>query len=152
MSQEEINYAAVLEDLKKRREKLDAAIAAIALILGDPNAAAIAPSGNGEDLVATVKSDSFFGMSVPDAIRKFLRMSKRPQKANIIAKALQDGGIHTLSKNFYANVFTTLKRDPDFVKVRKEWGLAEWYPGRIPKKEDAKEKAISEDQAEESED
>ena len=149
MSQEQIDYAVVLEDLKKRREKLDAAIAAIATILGDPSAAITASVGNGEEVIGAVKSDSFFNMSVPDAIRKFLRMTKRPQKANIIAKALQDGGIHTLSKNFYANVFTTLKRDPNFVKVKKEWGLAEWYPGRVPKKEDAKGKAGPEDQTDE---
>jgi hypothetical protein len=77
MSQEEINYAAVLEDLKKRREKLDAAIAAIALILGDPNAAG-PPKRNVATHARIQRSCSMHGVGfdVPPGTRaeeKFLR-------------------------------------------------------------------------------
>jgi DNA-directed RNA polymerase delta subunit len=78
---------------------------------------------------------------------------KRPQKAIAIRKALQDGGIHTVSTDFYAVVLTTLKRNEEFVHLQnKEWGLSEWYGGRIRKRgkvEDGKKEG-AEDQAEES--
>lgn len=145
MSQDQIDYAAVLEDLKKRREKIDAAIAAIALILGDPSAALASVSSNGDEAgTNAVKGDTFFNMTVPDAIRKYLSMMKEPQRATVITRALKSGGIKSLSKNFGANVSTTLARDEGFVNVNGAWGLASWYPGRGLKKANTK------DQAEES--
>jgi hypothetical protein len=156
MSQEQIDYSAVLEDLKKRRDQLDAAIAVITQLQGSGAIAfdAVASSAAVQGPVdQPIETGTFFNLSTPDAIRKYLGMTKRPRKARDITKALQDGGIRTVSSNFYTVVLTTLKRGKDFMQLpSKEWGLAEWYPGRLPKpRAEPKGKNGPEDQTAESE-
>ncbi len=83
-----------------------------------------------------VRPDSFYNLSTPQATRKFLEMMGKgnPQTPQAIADALVRGGmakaedLATVTKN----VYTALKRGrgSDFVKIAKEWGLAEWYPNR----------------------
>lgn len=77
-------------------------------------------------------SDAFFRMSVPDAIKKFLNISKGPRTAKDITAGLDIGGLTHQAKNLYATVYPTLLRleeAGDVVRVGKgEWGLAEWYP------------------------
>src|SRR5688572_23159057 len=80
-----------------------------------------------------IRPDEFFRMSVPDAIRRYLTIMKAPQGPKAIADALKDGGLLTNAKDFYANVWTALKRMEDsetVVNTPKGWGLAEWYPSR----------------------
>ncbi len=92
-----------------------------------------------------VRPDSFFGMKMPGAVRKFLEMCGKgnPQTTQAIAEALIAGGldpranIETLRKN----VYTVFQRGKDdFVKIGKVWGLAEWYPSK-PKGDETKPKA-----------
>lgn len=122
-----VDYAAVLADLRARREKLDIAIRAIEEIATLGGADLSATSG-------TIRPDSFFGMQVLDAAIKYLKMAKAPKPASDIANALEMGGLTHQSKNFASTVYTTLSRDEDrggeMVKVGQNWGLAEWYPGR----------------------
>jgi hypothetical protein len=134
-----IDYEAVLADLREKRDKLDTAIAAIEqLVLGRvaaPGQAIAAGSispgqPDASEVSRTIESDTFFGMTASDATRKYLRMTKRPASLNAILAALQEGGYLTNSKNFYSNLYTTLSRLDDFVKVGKNWALVEWYPGR----------------------
>lgn len=82
-----------------------------------------------------LRSDSFFGMQVAEAIKKYLSIVKRPKPVSEIIEALEKGGLTSSSKNLYTTVMPTLirkaKRDIDFVKVSNgSWGLIEWYPGR----------------------
>lgn len=96
-----INYDSVLADLRAKREKLDAAIAGIELMLGLSSPSA-ATSPNTPIQAQEVESDSFFGMSIPDAARKFLGMRKKPQTTQEIADALNRGGRRGRNLGFLA--------------------------------------------------
>ncbi|MGD0949707.1 MAG: hypothetical protein ABSA52_20045 [Candidatus Binatia bacterium] len=132
MTTEQINYEAVLADLKARRDALNDAIAGIERILG------LAPSPNGTTAgqathdLQTIPSDAFFGLSIPDALKKCLGMLKRKQSVKILCDALGRGGLNSTAKNFYATVYSALVRMEkagDIVKIDTKWGLPDWYPG-----------------------
>jgi len=137
-----VDYEAVLADLQDKRAKLDAAIAAIEqYILGRPAPTTSTPppetgSGEVEEALAAsvlekaIQDDTFFSLSATEAARKYLMMTKRPAATGDMADALRHGGYLTTAKNFYSNLYTTLKRSNDFVNVKGKWGLAEWYPNR----------------------
>jgi len=127
---EAIDYEAVLADLEAQKTALEAAIAGIRQMLGrGPQTVPSAPTGRPESTV--IESDTFFALTVGEAAKKYLRMTKRKQSAAAIAEALDEGGLHHTSKSFPNTVRTALIRDPEVVQVgRGEWGLAEWYPGR----------------------
>jgi hypothetical protein len=78
-------------------------------------------------------NDSFFHLSVPEAIKKYLNIAKRPKTTKDITVALDVGGLTHHAKNLYQTVYPTLLRmeqAKQVVRVGKgEWGLAEWYPG-----------------------
>lgn len=132
-----VDYAAVLADLRAKRSKLDAAISGIETMLGIAGAALdagiSAPMGVGG---SEIKSDSFFGMTIPDAAKKFLGMKKGPKSTVEIAQALKAGGIQAgTSGNFGNTVGSVLNRNytqgGGIVRIgRGVWGLAEWYPNR----------------------
>jgi hypothetical protein len=140
-----IDYAAVLADLRAKRDKLNAAIEAIEPLVfsarpAPPAEGAGSDTGMGDEtsspretkeaFPARVEPDTFFGLSITEAARKYLRMKKRPAATREITDALLEGGYLTNSKVFYSNVFASLRRSPEFVSVQQKWGLAEWYPGR----------------------
>ena len=134
-------YQLVLDDLMARRAKLDAGIAAIQEamgITGPPNgSAAVGANGAG-----SIRSDSFFGMTVHEAAKKFLTMSKRTKTAQEIADALVEGGYTFATGNPLGTVSTVLHRADakggEIVRVSKgTYGLSEWYPGRPKKKKGA---------------
>jgi hypothetical protein len=77
-----------------------------------------------------IRSDAFFQMSMPRAAEKYLKMIKRPAHTNEISEALKKGGFLSQAKNFNVVVHSGLHRDKAFIKVGKDWGLAEWYPAR----------------------
>jgi hypothetical protein len=133
MSQE-IDYTRVLADLEARRAALDAAIAGVRALLGQPADAAGAVSVPGTPGQALEWSEigpgTFHGMSVSEASRKFLEMTKKKQKTRVIAEALVNGGIESESKSFYSTVYTTMQRNKDFLRLGKYWALREWYPTR----------------------
>ena len=89
---------------------------------------------NGPRSAGTVRGDEFFGLSLPDAIRAYLAIVKKPQTAKQIEIAILGGGLITTSKNFYANIFTALKRlrkSEEVIQVPGSgYGLTEWYKGR----------------------
>lgn len=90
-------------------------------------------------------SDTFFRMSVPQAIKTFLNIVKRPQKAKAITQALNAGGLTHQAKDLYATVYPTLLRMEKTQEVVRigdgEWALAEWYPagGRKANQEERSE-------------
>ena len=135
MSDEKIDYAAVLADLVAKRDALNHAIEAIEQMTGQ----AVTPTaGRGKDEPTEVRSDTFFGMKFPEAAKRYLAIAKKPQTASQIAEALQRGGITHQSSNFVNTIYTTLRREDErggeIIKVGKNWGLASWYPGRARKK------------------
>jgi hypothetical protein len=129
----EVDYRAVLADLEERRANLDAAIAGVRqlLKLAPEEGATVASAPQQKETEAAVRFDSFFGMTMPDAINKFLGMSKRPQPVGEITKALQEGGFPTTAKNLITSVGSTLTRmklSGDVVSIQGKWGLSSWYP------------------------
>jgi hypothetical protein len=93
-----------------------------------------------------LEPDSFFRMSVPNAITSYLNISRRPRTAQDITEGLKRGGLTTKARNLYATVYPTLLRMEkagDVVRPKKgEWGLAGWYSGGRKASQD--EKAESE--------
>jgi hypothetical protein len=141
-------YGQVLADLVAKRDQLNIAIAAIEALIGagGPGGSPTTPAtsdilgGRRQDASQGIASDAFFNMSVMDATEKLLKIVKKPQSANAIAKALEDGGLIHQSGNFVATVYTTLRRAAErgdrVTQVQKNWGLAEWYPGRPRSRDD----------------
>lgn len=136
MSSETIDYMAVLADLETKRAALDSAILAVRQLLnlgaeqgGGP--VPQQPSEQKERAFGELRSDSFFRMTMPDAICKFLEMMKRPQSVSDITKALQDGGFPTTAKNLMPSVGSQLSRMKaagDIVNFQAKWAMASWYP------------------------
>jgi hypothetical protein len=89
-----------------------------------PPLAGVRASSSGE-----ISHDTFFKMTVPDAAEKYLKLAKKTKPTSEIAASLLKGGLKSTSKDFTGMVKTVLSRDARFVKVNKEWGLDEWYPG-----------------------
>lgn len=140
MSSENIDYSAVLADLVAKRDDLNAAIKAVERIVGvtptQSNTVATGAPSNGTVSENTeIRRDTFFQMSIPDAAKKFLAMSKAAKTTQEIAEALERGGMTHASGNFANSVGSVLHRldhaGGDILRVgRGTWGLAEWYPGR----------------------
>lgn len=131
------NYEAVLADLIARRDDLNMAIKAIQTTMGISNGTvtiSTAPNPKGEQ-ETEIRRDAFFSMSIPDAAKKFLAMSKGVKSTTEIAVALERGGMTHSAGNFTNSVGSILHRldssNGEIVRVgRGTWGLAEWYPGR----------------------
>lgn len=134
----EIDYQSVLADLLRRREEMDKTIAGICAILNVPVPSGPGPTGNGGGSTRSegsreIRSDTFFNMKAPEAVKAFLGMAKRPQSVKEIQDALEQGGFITQAKDLYNNLYTAILRmdkDGSVVKVHGKWGLAEWYPAR----------------------
>lgn len=138
MSSQSIDYEAVLADLKARRDQLNSAIAAIELISGS-GAISSSVQVPGQSGAAKIEPDSFFGLTIVDAAKKYLGMMKRPQGTQGITDALKDGGYLFTSEQPVQTVASVLARSDskggDIVRVGKGmWGLPEWYPNRPRRK------------------
>jgi len=133
---DELNpYAAVLADLERERDQINSMILMIKKRMGltgdEPIQATLLGSNGGIPDSAELRSDTFFGMTIADSIKKYLAMAKRPKRVSEISKALEDGGLQHTSKNWIGTVQTTLSRlSTVVVRVPNGWGLVEWYPGR----------------------
>ncbi len=149
-----IDYAAVLADMEAKRAQLDAAIAGIRVMLGLPaGTAGVATPSPQPTNSAEIAPDSFFGLSIPDAAKKFLALRKRAATTPEIADGLQRGGQPNASSESFPNtVGSVLARvyanGAGIVRVaRGTWGLAEWYPNKprkpVPKTNGDKDDATS---------
>lgn len=129
-----------LAAFKEKRDRLNIVIAELESLLGGPGESnipidtseiptvnGIIDRGSGSN---EIRSDEFFQMTIPAAAKKYLQMVKHPVDTGEITKALKDGGTLTQAKNFYLSVHSSMTRDNTFIRVKKNWGLAEWYPNR----------------------
>ena len=146
MSEENVSYEAVLEDLRAKRDRLDAAIQAIEEMMGLSLEAGTDGGAQRVERPGSVTEDTFLGMSAPSAAEKYLRIAKKPKTTAEIAKALLDGGIHSTSENFTNTVYTALTRNKKVIRLgRGKWSLKEWHPGA---RVDAKKKDNGDEEAE----
>jgi len=125
---------AEIQELYKTRERL------VRLAMAGGTVATPTPvptRSSGDAMPREIRSDTFFGLRAPEAIKTFLAMSKRPKSAQAILDALTAGGYATRSQNPLNSLRTALGRleeVDEVVRVGQDWGLAEWYPGRPKKK------------------
>jgi hypothetical protein len=114
----------VLENWKKERAQLDAAIAMLESKIGARAAGGLPPLTS----ASHIASDAFFRMTVPDAIKKFLKMVGKPARpATDIVDTLNRGGISVSYPTVYTSL-TRLRDKGEVVKAGENWGLDEWYP------------------------
>lgn len=131
----EIDYAAVLADLEAKRAAIDNMISGIRKMLNlgaEQGVGGSATSNERRDQPPTsLRFDTFFQMSLPSAIKKFLEIAKAPQSVSEITRALLEGGFKTTSKNLMPIVGSNLSRMKsagEGVNIDGKWGLASWYP------------------------
>jgi hypothetical protein len=107
---------------------------------GQPTTTSVPGNGNREPGVAgQVRPDEFFRLSIPEAVKKYLAIMKRPQGPKVIVAGLEAGGVLSNAKNFYGNVYKELMRMSErgeLVNTPSGWALSEWYPNK-PKQIDA---------------
>lgn len=157
MAETPINPEAILADLLARRAEIDAAIGQIRRIYGlsdesDPQQGTLGLVGKTVRIPkeeSDIRSDTFFGLSVPNAVKKYLKLVRAPASPQAIVAALGSGGQENPN---YTNVYTALKRLRGAGEVRKlptgEWGLSEWYPnggGRAGRGRDVEDSDDGED-------
>ena len=134
MPMEAIDYTYVLRDLRQRKAKLEAAIAAIEEMVGPltPVTGTALESG-----IKPIEEEStsfpllgpYTGKTIIAATTDFLRRAGKPQHISMILQALKDGGHHTNSKNLYRTVYNTLNSnlEKEISRTRGgHWGLKEW--------------------------
>jgi hypothetical protein len=128
MSDQPINYEAVLADLKFRRAQLDSAISAIEGITGQTGTNPSGPGGGGY-VGGAPAHDAFIGMSIPDAAKKHLMAIRKKQSTQDLMTAMQAGG---LPESKYSTVYAILRRREkqvgDIINMKGDWALQEWYP------------------------
>lgn len=134
MLNSEVDYSAVLADLKAKRDKLDAAITGIEAMLGLQTAAdgITQVAGNGGRSEA-LGEGAFLGMSIVDATIKLLKAQRKAMRNDEIFQALKSGGLVFTSANPATTIGSILHRNwkggGAIVRVsRGVWGLAEWHP------------------------
>jgi hypothetical protein len=129
---EPVDYQAVLADLKGRRARLDQLIAGIeADVMGQAAEGTPVPGagpGVGTGVVA-IHPDTFFGLGIAEAAKKYLKMARRAQHTTAIADALANGGLKRPQENNVFSILARAAKGREVVKVGKGlWGLAEFYP------------------------
>lgn len=131
-------YAAVLADLRAKRDQIDQAIGLISSLM---NVATLSPAAVSSPAQSIDESKDgnpaglFLGMSIVDAAKKLLGLRKRVMSNTEILAELQAGGLVLTGADPLNVVGSVLTRRfnnvGDVVRVsRGTWGLKEWYPGR----------------------
>ena len=124
-----INYNAVLADLESRRDELESAIAAVKAILAAGGGAVGGDMSGGVIDPENVPVGSFLRLTIVDAVKKLLDMTKVKLGVPQIAKALERGGLPPAKPN---TIYAVLRRREsevgDLIRFGDEWALSEWYP------------------------
>jgi len=129
-------YDLVIADLEGKRDQITAAIEMLKALraTGALSAPLPVPSQRQPITAAEIPRDAFFGMTLPEAAKKYLSIERVTKPNPELCSALINGGFKTQSNNFSEVVRSTLQRHADFVKVNGEWGLAEWYGNRASRR------------------
>jgi hypothetical protein len=120
---EAINYEAVLADIDARIAKLQATREGIVDLMA---LTGTVPTGGPGGKIA---HDAFLAMSIPDATKKYLSMTRQKKDTQSIIDALEQGG---LTRSAYSTVYAVLRRREkqigDIINIKGDWALAEWHP------------------------
>jgi|HubBroStandDraft_6_1064221.scaffolds.fasta_scaffold60762_3 hypothetical protein len=119
------NYEAILADIDARIAKLQATREGIVDLMA---LAGTVPTGGPGGKIA---HDAFLAMSIPDATKKYLSMTRQKKDTQALIDALEQGG---LPRSAYSTVYAVLRRREkqigDIINEKGDWALAEWYPNR----------------------
>jgi hypothetical protein len=131
MAEEFTPYDVVIADLESKRDQISATIEMLRALRGTAAIALPLATSSQKPVANTeIARDAFFGMSLPEAAKKYLSIERVTKPNPVLCDALLRGGFKTQSSNFPEVVRSQLGRHADFVKVNGEWGLAEWYGNR----------------------
>ncbi|HZQ95142.1 MAG TPA: HTH domain-containing protein [Candidatus Sulfotelmatobacter sp.] len=133
-------YAAMVAELKARRErlmieaqKLEAAVVALEALTGavDYVPGTTEQASGSPSLDPMIRVGEFHGLGIPNAARMILEKTNRhPLTTQDILRLLEKSGRKIEAKNPTGNIYSSLKRNPDFTLVAPNtWGLTDWYPG-----------------------
>jgi hypothetical protein len=136
MAQDPTHYDAVITDLEGRRDQLNAMIEMLKQMKSGASTSPVAGASSTPitSMATEIPHDAFFGMTIPEAAKKYLALVKRTAPHPTLCDALLEGGFKTSAANFREVVRSTLGRNFEFVKVSGQWGLAEWYGNRGTRK------------------
>ena len=132
-------YEAVLADLRAQRDQIDQMITSLERLRsmkagGQALGNLTTPTPAQNSAVATsVESGAFFGMTIPDAVKKLLQIKKKNLTNPELIEGLEAGGMVMRSENKVNTVNSVLLRRfekaGDIVRVKRGlWGLKEWHP------------------------
>lgn len=147
-----VDYLIVLADLEARKAQIESAIVVIkglvsagitsvpvtqTISMAQPSAQPSGQPSAQPTIGATeIQSDTFFGLNIMEATKKFLAMRKRPVMAPEIVESLRKGGqIHSMSETFANTLGSILSRSEanggPIVRIgRGTYGLREWYANK----------------------
>ena len=121
-------FDSAVAEVQAKIEEMKTTLATLLRLQADYGGAPSATSRGGE---TEISHDSFFGMTIADAAKKYLSMVKATKSTAVIAEALERGGLKHSSKSFPTTLRSILGPREDFTRVPNgDWGLAEWYPGQ----------------------
>jgi hypothetical protein len=123
-----------LETLKRERDKLNAAIAALeVLVTTNGNSSTATSRAVDTPGPVPVVSTQYARMTMKEASVHFLRSLPvhEPQSTRIIADAIRAGGIRTQSASLYRTLYNVLNVDSErdnglIAKIGSNFGLKEW--------------------------
>jgi hypothetical protein len=130
------DYEGVLADLKVRRAALDQERTALETAIGAIErlllSAGQATRQGVQADIRTVSPRAFIGLTMPQAITKYLKQVREPQAKSQIRDALRSGGMR-MGPNVGAHIYNTLHRlsqgdGPYRRESDGRWSLREWPP------------------------
>lgn len=138
MTSETNAYSAVIADLKKRRDELDAMIAKLETLASGGSTSVVRLAGSKEDDAGGRMGDGgnpYLGKSIINAAKDVLQKKRAMMTPAEITKAIQGGGLVLSGDNPGNTVASVLhrrsKKHGDVVSPKRGyWGLKDWYPGR----------------------
>jgi hypothetical protein len=141
MSDNPVDWAAALAEVEAKIQKLQTVADGIREMMA---AAGVAPTPGGPG-GGGIRPDTFLKLSIPDATKKLLEITRTKQSTQEIMDALVKGG---LPSSKYNTVYSILSRRAsqvgDIINMKGDWALAEWYPNHRPKaKADKSKDAIA---------
>jgi len=123
-------YDAAIADLEARIRNMQITLDTLRQLRGQGDGPGVTGPVTNVRGESEVQHDTFFGMTIADAVRKYLTMMKTTKSTAEIAAALELGGLKHSSKDFPTTVRSILGARENFLRVPNgDWGLVEWYPG-----------------------
>ena len=120
------NTRELLAALEEEREELDRVINAVRTRVHLGSMRDRISHGNGVDRDASPQSGGpYYGLSIPEAARRYLESESKPKTTAEICNALKGGGLVSHAQNFAATVYGSLNRSKEIRRIRKKWRLVQ---------------------------